>query len=52
LQTMSGEKIEISEKFTEIFKAAYAPYLNWVPDGALFGDIIPIAEFLQRDQRY
>jgi hypothetical protein len=28
LQTMSGEKIEISEKFTEIFKAAYAPYLN------------------------
>ena len=28
LQTISGENTEVSEKFTEIFKAAYAPYLN------------------------
>lgn len=28
LRTMSGPNTEVSEKFTEIFKAAYAPYLN------------------------
>lgn len=28
LITVSGLNIEVSEKFTEIFKAAYAPYLN------------------------
>ena len=28
LQTISGENTEISEKFTKIFQAAYAPYLN------------------------
>lgn len=28
LRTMSGSNIELREKYTEIFKTAYAPYLN------------------------
>ena len=28
LRAVSGSNIEVSEKFTEIFKTAYAPYLN------------------------